>query len=131
MIKRVKNLKRNKNGFTLVEVIVVLVILAILAALLVPALTGYIDKANEKKVIADARSLMIAQQTIESDIYAAGGYTAQSNVEVLTDAQTLSEVSGYTSATYSTNGKAKIISFVFVSNEYTATYDGTKWEITQ
>ena len=37
--------KHKKNGFTLVELIVVLVILAVLAALLVPALTGYIDKA--------------------------------------------------------------------------------------
>lgn len=42
-------LKKGRKGFTLVELIVVLVILAILAALLVPALTGYIDKAKEKK----------------------------------------------------------------------------------
>ena len=39
---------KKKRGFTLVELIVVLVILAILAALLVPALTGYIDKAKKK-----------------------------------------------------------------------------------
>ena len=38
--------KNKKRGFTLVELIVVLVILAILAALLIPALTGYIDKAK-------------------------------------------------------------------------------------
>ena len=38
---------KDKKGFTLVELIVVLVILAILAALLVPALTGYIDKARK------------------------------------------------------------------------------------
>ena len=50
--KMFKKLK-NKKGFTLVELIVVLVILAILAALLVPALTGYIDKANQEKVIAE------------------------------------------------------------------------------
>ena len=44
--------KKNKQGFTLVELIVVLVILAILTALLVPALTGYIDRAREKKITA-------------------------------------------------------------------------------
>ena len=38
-------IRDSKKGFTLVELIVVLVILAILAALLIPALTGYIDKA--------------------------------------------------------------------------------------
>lgn len=48
MFEKIRNLK-NKKGFTLVELIVVLVILAILAALLVPALTGYIDKANKEK----------------------------------------------------------------------------------
>lgn len=40
--------KNSKRGFTLVELIVVLVILAILAALLIPALTGYIDKAQKE-----------------------------------------------------------------------------------
>ena len=49
---RNKKLKDNKKkGFTLVELIVVLVILAILAALLIPALTGYINKAKEKSGI--------------------------------------------------------------------------------
>lgn len=46
---QLRNKKYQKGGFTLVELIVVLVILAILAALLVPALTGYIDKAKEKQ----------------------------------------------------------------------------------
>lgn len=51
-----------KRGLTLVELIVVLVILAVLAALLVPSLTGYIDKAVEKRVMLQARSLMTAAQ---------------------------------------------------------------------
>ena len=60
---------KNKKGFTLVELIVVLVILAILAALLVPALTGYIDKAKEKKVIAETRMVVMAVQTVTSEVY--------------------------------------------------------------
>lgn len=56
-------MKHKNKGFTLVELIVVLVILAILAALLVPALTGYIDKAKEKKVIAETRMVVMAVQT--------------------------------------------------------------------
>lgn len=61
--------RNQKDGFTLVELIVVLVILAILAALLVPALTGYIDKAKEKQVIAETRSLLTAVQTETVDLY--------------------------------------------------------------
>lgn len=65
-------MKNKKKGFTLVELIVVLAILAILAAMLVPALTGYIDKANEKKIVATARQYYIAAQTVVSDAYGAG-----------------------------------------------------------
>jgi len=54
---------KSKKGFTLVELIVVLVILAILAALLVPALTGYIDKAKEKKIVSETRMVVMAVQT--------------------------------------------------------------------
>ena len=72
-----KNLKNNKKkGFTLVELIVVLVILAILAALLIPALTGYIDKAKNKSVIAETRQAVMAAQTLYDEEYAkikAGG----------------------------------------------------------
>ena len=62
-------LKNKKRGFTLVELIVVLVILAILAALLIPALTGYIDKAKKDQVIAETRMLHEAVQTEMSEIY--------------------------------------------------------------
>ena len=62
--------KNSKRGFTLVELIVVLVILAILAALLIPALTGYIDKAKKSQVVAETRALTQAVQTEMSTLYA-------------------------------------------------------------
>ena len=65
MFKKLKD----KKGFTLVELIVVLVILAILAALLIPALTGYIDKAKEKKIVAETRMVVMAVQTVTSEAY--------------------------------------------------------------
>lgn len=66
----IKKLKENKKGFTLVELIVVLVILAILAALLIPALTGYIDKAKNKSIVAETRSVVMAAQTLADEAYA-------------------------------------------------------------
>jgi prepilin-type N-terminal cleavage/methylation domain-containing protein len=60
------------GGFTLVEVIVVIVIIAILAAIGVPALTGYIDKAREREVVANAHILHVALQTIGATAYSEG-----------------------------------------------------------
>ena len=72
MLKKMKN---NKKGFTLVELIVVLVILAILAALLIPALTGYIDKAKEKSITAETRQVVMATQTLVDEEYGALSFT--------------------------------------------------------
>ena len=64
-----QNKRKKEGGFTLVELIVVLVILAILAALLIPALTGYIEKAHQKSAIAETRQLVMAAQTIYDEHY--------------------------------------------------------------
>ena len=68
MFEKIRKMK-NQKGFTLVELIVVLVILAILAAMLVPALTGYIDKANNQKIVATTRQVVMAAQTEVSEAY--------------------------------------------------------------
>jgi type II secretory pathway pseudopilin PulG len=48
------------------------VILAILAAIAIPALTGYIDKAEDKKYISEARSTAVAIRTVLNDAYGKG-----------------------------------------------------------
>lgn len=69
MIALQQKRRSKKGGFTLVELIVVLVILAILAALLIPALTGYIDKAKQKQIIAETRQVVMAAQTLVDEAY--------------------------------------------------------------
>lgn len=62
--------KKNRKGFSLVELIVVLVIMAILAAALIPSLMGYIRKTKEQNVQSECQAAVQAAQTIESGIFA-------------------------------------------------------------
>ena len=74
-------LKKDSNGFTLVELIVVLVILSILAAILVPALLGYIDEAKKKQYVLDARNLFMATQSKLNEVYSKRGNYKKSHVD--------------------------------------------------
>lgn len=65
-----KKRKKNKKGFSLVELIVVLVIMAILIAALVPSLVGYIRQARQSNSKDECASAVQAAQTIASSAYA-------------------------------------------------------------
>lgn len=91
MIALQQKRRSKKGGFTLVELIVVLVILAILAALLIPALTGYIDKAKQKSAIAETRQCVMAAQTLLDENYGANGSSAAPAIDKVV---ALAEVSG-------------------------------------
>ncbi len=127
MLNKLK--KNNKKGFTLVELIVVLVILAILAALLIPALTGYIDKAKEKQVIAETRQAVMAAQTLVDEQYAfieAGKANEAGKISLTYSKVTdLAEVPGTITAgsiTWSDNG---VITALKYTNGKECTYSST------
>lgn len=120
----IEKLKKSKKGFTLVEIIVVLVIIAILAAIAIPAMTGWIDKANEKTIMAEARTVLLAAQTLASESY---GETGTATVDT-GDVEDLAEVGGTVSAI--TMSGAAITGLEYTSGDYTATYTSTgAWEV--
>ncbi|MHB1315053.1 MAG: prepilin-type N-terminal cleavage/methylation domain-containing protein [Christensenellales bacterium] len=55
-----KKIRKNKKGFTLVEIIIVIAIIAILAAILIPTMSGYITAAEDQQYIANARAAYVA-----------------------------------------------------------------------
>lgn len=125
MIAMQQKRRSKKGGFTLVELIVVLVILAILAALLIPTLTGYINKAKEKKVIAETRMAVMAVQTMNSDYYAANN--KDMDWTKLTDDQTkefkeLAEIDASTVSGVKFNDKHAVDTLTYTSDKKTCTY---------
>ncbi len=125
MLNKLK--KNRKKGFTLVELIVVLVILAILAALLIPALTGYIDKAKERQILAETRQAVMAAQTIADEEYATA--TPDASIKTNLEADTgkiiveLADIPTPTSITVTVTG-GKITNLVYVRDNWTCTYKG-------
>lgn len=63
---------KKKNGFTLVEIIVVLLILAILAAISIPSMIGYVNKARESELIAEAHNVLVAGKAEATKLNARG-----------------------------------------------------------
>lgn len=128
-----------QKGFTLVELIVVLVILAILAALLIPALTGYIDKANKEKVVSETRMVAMAVQTELSEAYGQAGAGKDltgvkwenadtKGKEHIDSIKNLAEVVDLTTTTFkataSKDGALKTVSYN--DGVYTCVYDASK-----
>lgn len=57
------NLKKKKKGFTLIELMAVIAIIAILAAVLVPTVSGYINRSKKTAIVTECRTVMNAIET--------------------------------------------------------------------
>ena len=133
MIALQQKRRSKKGGFTLVELIVVLVILAILAALLIPALTGYIDRAKEKNVIAETRQAVMAAQTLYDEAYAnvekKGTAAIPKDAEILELAELKDKGELGTTDTDKVKFDGnKVSHLVFKNNGVTCTYNGSTYE---
>ena len=124
MFEKIRKMK-NQKGFTLVELIVVLVILAILAAMLVPALTGYIDKANKEKIIAATRQVVMAAQTEVSEAYASK--KLKDSVTITIDETT--PVTGGVDPTYSDSNKEVVAGDIVKLAEIATVADDGKCDL--
>lgn len=90
-MKLMERLKKDKKGFTLVEMIVVIVIIGILLAILVPGMFKYIQKAKDKQILVDARTAYLDVQMAAQEAYGANGITGS---EVKTVFENISNASG-------------------------------------
>ena len=132
MIAMQQKRRSRKGGFTLVELIVVLVILAILAALLIPALTGYIDRAKEKNVIAETRQCVMAAQTLYDEAYA--NVKKNGTADIPTDAEILKLAELTDKGKLGTDKDKvafdgnKVSHLVYTNNGVTCTYNGSTYD---
>ena len=121
MIALQQKRRSKKGGFTLVELIVVLVILAILAALLIPALTGYIDKAKDKKIVAECRQAVMAAQTLADEAYGKattkGAVTFGDGGIALADVEKLAEVPSGTVKSVTTDSDGHVTALKYTNGK--------------
>src|SRR5947209_13766834 len=81
MLTRIRNRER---GFTLIELLIVVATIGIIAALLIPNFLDALQKAKQKRTVADARNVGTAEMSWLTDQIsaAAAGAAASTTVDL-------------------------------------------------
>lgn len=89
MIRKLR-LKNRQGGFTLIELLIVVAIIGIIAALLIPNFLDALQKAKQKRTVADMRNVGTAYMSWVTDQISAGaaGATVDTASYVETDTWT-------------------------------------------
>jgi len=132
----INRIRKSRKGFTLVEIIVVLVILAIIAAFTIPAMLGFVDDANKKAQVAQARECYVAAQAISTEMLAGKSGTALATAKTNAVADIKDKATGrmadyigtdvagaVTAVTIDDNGKVSNLVYTG-TNGYTITFNG-------
>ena len=124
-------MKKNKKGFTLVEIIVVLVIIGILIALAVPAVMSYVRKAADTKLISEARSVMVASKEKGIELVKKQQLDLLATDENMKDIMKRSEVEGTLMEIYKNKANNGAGDFIVLIGETYIRYDDQqqKYEI--
>ena len=123
MGKQLEKVKKNKAGFTLVELVVVLVILSIVIAIGVPAFTGYMRKEYRRTALTEARQVVLSGQAHAGDEYGKGVANPAFKLDEVGE---MSEVDGTVQEMTAVNGRvtyakyksAKDIVVIYEDDEY-------------
>lgn len=124
-------MKKNKKGFTLVEIIVVLVIIGILMVLAVPAVMSYVRKAADTKLISEARSVMVASKEKGIELVKKQQLDLLATDENMKDIMKRSEVEGTLMEIYKNKANNGAGDFIVLIGETYIRYDDQqqKYEI--
>lgn len=147
IMKLLQNLKKDKKGFTLVEMIVVIVIIGILLAILVPGMFKYIDKAKDKQILVNARTAQLNLETAVRELYGKNSVTLPNVVaavnaftygdandamkKITADGATVAilpiPVTGATVTDIEMDTEGKIIKMIYTEGKKQVTFDGKGW----
>lgn len=105
--------KRNKKGFTLVELVIVIAVLAILAAIAVPNVTNIVNQANENTDKSNAQTIELALKSAYAEAVA-GTWSGQTPSTLTVDSALQHE--GLVSSNIM-NGKVREAGYKFVYDE--------------